>query len=159
MIRRLTRKPFSKMDGLTLLETMFALAVGALVLIGAVIFYMSTKTSATTSKVITDMNAITAAADTYIASGNSASNLSDAMGPLQTAGLLPKPMNDPYGQEYTATVAANSNQIVIAIPGLPKADQGCTNIATAVGANSSNGSSQGVTTGDDSTYCSFSYTL
>lgn len=154
MKRMLMRKPFSKMEGLTLLETMFAIAIGALVLIGAIIFYMSTKNSATVSKVMSDMNGITAAADTYIASGNSATNLTDdAITTLQTAGLLPTPMNTPFGVPYAATVSGNKINIVIT--GLGLSDAMCTTITSTV----ANTQSQGVAAGAGTTSCNFDYTL
>lgn len=156
MKRMLTKKLLSRMKGLTVLETMLALAIGALVILAIVIFYISTKTSATTSKVITDMNSIVAAADSYIAGGQPASNLSsDAITPLIDAGLLPNPINDPWGQQYTATVAVStgtSSTITITVPGIAGGDSNCNAITSATK------NAQGVTAGSG-TGCSFTYTL
>jgi type II secretory pathway pseudopilin PulG len=132
----LTRKPFSKIRGLTLLETMFAIAIGALVLIGAVIFYLSTKQNANTNKAVGDMNSIVAATESYLAGGNSITDLSgvtNAVVPLQTGGYLPKPIYDPWGQEYTAVVAKSdtTSTITIKIPGIVKEDNNCQAIVQA----------------------------
>ncbi len=117
MKKMLARKPFSRMEGLTLLETMFALAVGALVLIGAVIFYMSTKQSANASKSVGDMNAIVAGYQSYIAGGNtmtSATTLTD----IQSAGFLPTPLYDAWGQAYTVDSTTTPGVLAITIPGI-----------------------------------------
>jgi type II secretory pathway pseudopilin PulG len=115
MKRMLMRKPVSKMAGLTLLETMFGIAIGALILIAAVIFYTSTKNSQNTSKVVTDLNSIVAQTSSYIApGGTSLTNLTSAttapgsIGVLQGAGYLPSPMNDPWGTAYSAIVTAGA---------------------------------------------------
>lgn len=115
MKRMLMRKPFSKMEGLTLLETMFAIAIGALVLIGAVIFYMSTKQSANASKTVGDMNGIVAGYESYAAGGNTISSAT-TMDLVQAAGFLPKPLNDAWGYAYTVVVSSGS--ITITIPGI-----------------------------------------
>lgn len=119
-MRMVMRKPLGKMAGLTLLETMFALAVGALVLIGAIIFYMSTKQSANTSKAVGDMNAIVAAHESYIAGGYGLSGLgtTNSIPTLQKGGYLPDPINDPWGQEYTSIVATTPATVTITIPGI-----------------------------------------
>ncbi|MCD6045129.1 MAG: hypothetical protein K0R48_292 [Gammaproteobacteria bacterium] len=154
MKQMLMRKPISKMAGITLLETMFAIAVGALIVIAAVIFYTSTKNSQNTSKATTDINTIVAAADNYIAPGSAALNAlitpeapaTDAIGVLQGVGYLPTPMSDPWGGNYTATVAASTGTnkgspgtIAITISSLGYDDALCLAVANA---------SQGAATGD-----------
>lgn len=144
MKRMLMRKPASNMAGLTLLETMFGIAIGALILIAAVIFYTSTKNSQNTSKATTDINTIVAAADNYIAPGSDAvaalasPSSGDALGVLQGVGYLPTPMSDPWGQNYAATVTQNKTAgagvpgtITITINSLKYNDQSCLAIAAA----------------------------
>ncbi len=120
----LIRKPAThKITGVTLLETMLALAVGALVLMAAVIFYTSTRTNANVSKTLQDMSAIKAGYKAYFASGYTfESTLTDVeqLQVVQDAGFLPKPLNNAWGQAYTISVN-NKNYpgyIVIGIPGL-----------------------------------------
>jgi type II secretory pathway pseudopilin PulG len=165
MKRMLTRKPFSKMTGLTLLETMFALAVGALVLIGAVIFYVSTKQSGNSSKAAGDMNAIVAGIQNYTAQGYSLTSLGSAdsaatLTPLQNNGYLPNPLLDPWGQSYkaviTGTTAGDTAQVTISIPGINStkdtpADKSCTAIAQTVLGTASDASVAGT--------CKFTFNL
>ncbi len=116
MKRNLMFKPLGRMEGLTLLETMFALAIGALVLIGAIIFYVSTKQSANASKAAGDMNGIVAGYQSFIAGGNSADGVD--LSAIQAAGFLPSPLNDPWAQSYTSTYDAAANELTITIPGI-----------------------------------------
>jgi type II secretory pathway pseudopilin PulG len=153
----LMRKPFSKMTGLTLLETMFAIAIGALVLIGAVIFYLSTKQNANTTKTVADMNAIVSAYESYMAGGNTLTADIDIPA-LQTAGFLPSPLNTAWGQPYTATPTLSPASVLITVVGIGAAgtdgtggDTNCDAIWNMVK------SSQGVTQG--TTDCSFTYPL
>ncbi len=151
MKRMLIRKPVSKMAGLTLLETMFGIAIGALILIAAVIFYTSTKNSQNVSRAVTDINTIVAQADNYIAPGATAlnslstNNGGNAVTTLQGAGYLPNPMYDPWGaNQYSATVTVTSGsnsgipgKIAISINSLLASDSACNAIATAAqGTNS-----------------------
>jgi type II secretory pathway pseudopilin PulG len=128
----LSKKPYTKIIGLTLLETMMALAVGAVVLMSAVIYYASSRQNANVTKVVADMNAIMAAYRSYIAQGNNVCVVrsSSCSGPttlsiLQTATFLPSPMNDPWGQSYTATSSSPGGKmfIVITVPGIGSADE------------------------------------
>ncbi len=149
------RKSLNKMAGLTLLETMFGVAIGALILIAAVIFYTSTKNSQNVSKTVTDMNSIVAQASAYIAPGQSALDAlstGDAVATLQSVNYLPADMSDPWGQAYTATVAANhavtgggvlgnkdiaatAATITITVTGLAYGDNNCKAVTQAVSAN------------------------
>ncbi len=113
----------NKMTGLTLLETMFALAVGAFVLIAAIILYKSIRLNASVSQVMSDMNSIRAGYKSYLASGyqfDSALSNTAQLQAVQNAGFLPGTLNDPWGLAYVVSVN-NSNypgDIIIAIPGL-----------------------------------------
>lgn len=112
----------NKMTGLTLLETMFALAVGAFVLIAAIILYKSIRLNASVSQVMSDMNSIRAGYKSYLASGYQFNASDDAAQLLavQNAGFLPNPLNDPWGLPYAVSLT-NSHylgSIVISIPGL-----------------------------------------
>lgn len=110
-----------KMTGLTLLETMFALAVSALVLIGVIIFYQSTRLNAGVSKTMTDMNAIRTGYKSYLVSGynfDSALNDTEQLQAVQNAGFLPNPLNNAWGQAYIVSLTKYPGYIVIAIPGL-----------------------------------------
>jgi type II secretory pathway pseudopilin PulG len=134
MRRMLIKKSFSKMTGLTLLETMFAIAIGALVLIGAVIFYMSTKQNANTNKAVGDMNAIVSAIQNYTAGGNPLGGITD-LSDLQSGGYLPNPLNDPWGQQYTIVVASSGSvtaSVTITIPGIDMGDNNCNAIKQSV---------------------------
>ena len=156
MKRMLTRKPFSKMTGLTLLETMFAIAIGALVLIAAVVFYMSTKQSANANKSVGDMNAIVAAYESYITGGNALST-STTISTLQTAGYLPTPLNTAWGQAYDALAATSPATVTITITGAPgNTDNTCKAIAQLAGATGTNPS---VTDESDDKTCAFKYPL
>jgi type II secretory pathway pseudopilin PulG len=116
----LVRKSAAKMAGLTLLETMLALAIGALVLIGATIFYQSTRQSANVSKGLQDMNAIKAGYRAYLSSGFKLNATSDAaqLQAVQDAGFLPNPLNSPWGQPYVVSLTKYPGYIMVAIPGL-----------------------------------------
>src|SRR3990167_336023 len=102
----LVRKSAAKTAGLTLLETMLALAIGALVFLGAVIFYQSTRQSANVSRALSDMNAIKSGYKAYLASGFKLNATSDAaqLQAVQDAGFLPKPLIDPWGQPYVVSL-------------------------------------------------------
>ncbi len=157
MKRMLTKKWIRKMPGITVLEVMLALAVSALIIIAVVMFYNATKTSASVSKVISDMNGIVAAADTYIAGGGAASNLTgdNAISTLQGAGLLPATLNDPWGLPYTATVTAataSTATIEIGIPGAKSGDSNCNALVSATASQSNVTPVSGGT-------CSFVYQL
>jgi type II secretory pathway pseudopilin PulG len=154
MKRMLTRKPFSKMTGLTLLETMFALAVGALVLIGAVIFYMSTKQSANTSKTVGDMNAIVSAYQSYLVSGADATKTPPTIAILQTGGYLPTGSGgagviyDAWGLAYGVEWTPATSTLTITVTGLATGDKNCAAVTLAVG----NAATPG-------TNCSFAYKI
>lgn len=152
MKQMIMRKSLSKMTGLTLLETMFGVAIGALILIAAVIFYTSTKNSQNVSKTVTDMNSIVAQASAYIAPGQTALDAlskGDAVKTLQGVNYLPADMSDPWGQAYTASVAANhattgkgpldtaatAANITITVTGLAYGDSNCKAVTQAVSAN------------------------
>lgn len=110
--RMLTTKLYKKMKGLTLLETMFAIAIGALVLVAAIVFYGSTKQSANINKAVRDLNTIVAQTQTYmVAGGVSDLSATDAntVDVLQKNGYLPNPITDPWGKQYTGTFTLGSN--------------------------------------------------
>ncbi len=119
----LMRKPAAnKMAGLTLLETMFALVVGAFVLISTVILYKSIRQSATVSQVMSDMNSIRAGYKSYLSSGYKFDATTDILQlqAVQGAGFLPSTLNNPWGLAYTVSVSNSKylGYIVIGIPGL-----------------------------------------
>lgn len=155
------RKSAAKMKGLTLLETMLALAVGVLILMSAVVFYQSTRQSANVSRTLSDMGAIKAGYRAYLASGFQLNASSDAaqLQAVQDAGFLPNPLNDPWGQSYVVSLTKYPGYIMIAIPGLgttkygPDPDPNCDALWAAV--PTTGGFS---TTPDKSGYdCAFSY--
>jgi type II secretory pathway pseudopilin PulG len=110
--RMITTKLYKKMKGLTLLETMFAISIGALVLVSAIVFYGSTKQSANINKAVRDLNTIVAQTQTYMVAGGvsdlSATN-ANTVDVLQKNGYLPNPISDPWGQQYTGTFTLGSN--------------------------------------------------
>lgn len=141
----LNERTFNKIAGVTLLETMLALAVGAVVLVGVAIYYTSARQSANVTQVVADMNAIVGAYKTYVGRGNVIGNTdrggSVGISALENKGYLPKPFNDPWGQAYVATSCTSVSggwggvlEIIIIIPGLGTAenDNTCKAIAQAV---------------------------
>lgn len=119
----LMRKPAAdKMAGVTMLETMLAVAVGTLVLVGAIIFYQSTRQNADLNKTLTDMNAIRTGYKSYLNSGYqfNASTPALQLQAVQNAGFLPSTLNDAWGQAYTVSVSNSKypGYIVIGIPGI-----------------------------------------
>lgn len=128
------------MAGLSLLETMIALAVGALVLVGAIVFYQTLSRNENVNKTMTDMNSIRSAYKMYYNSGNvlsTANNTTTQANQLlaiQNAGLLPNPLNDAWGQAYVVSLGWYSGNITIAIPGIGMAggDKNCQAIWNAV---------------------------
>ncbi len=119
----LMKKPTAKMKGLTLLETMFALAVGAFVLIAAVILYKSIRLNANVGQVMSDMNSIRAGYKSYLASGyqfNAATDGAQLLA-VQNAGFLPTTLNDPWGLPYFVSLTLYPGYITVALPGLNRA--------------------------------------
>jgi type II secretory pathway pseudopilin PulG len=117
----LMNKPVvNKMTGLTMLETMFALALGTLVLASAILFYQSTQRSAAVSKTMTDMNAIRTGYKSYLTSGYQFNASTDALQlqAVQDVGFLPNPLNNAWGQAYIVSLTDYPGYITIAIPGL-----------------------------------------
>lgn len=157
MKRVLMRKPARKMAGLTLLETMFGIAIGALIIIAAILFYKSTQNGQNVNRAVSDINTIYAQAENYIAPGATALTAlaatatcttgSNAICTLQAAGYLPTTLTDPWGNVYDATVTVNPAGVNKGSPGtiaisptsLSADDPNCNAIATAV---------QGTQTGD-----------
>jgi Tfp pilus assembly protein PilE len=125
------KKCCTKIIGLTLLETMMALAVGTVVLMSVVIYYASNRQNANVTKVVSDMNTIMSAYRFYIAQGNTVCGVASStcnpasLSTLQTAGFLPNPMNDPWGQSYTAVGSSPGGKmyVVITVPGIDSADE------------------------------------
>ncbi len=162
MNEMLMRKPAAnKMTGLTLLESMFALAVGAFVLIAAIILYKSIRLNANVNQVMSDMNSIRAGYKSYLASGYQLNASNDALQlqAVQNAGFLPNPLNDPWGSAYVVSLTKYPGNIMIAIVGLgtsrygPDPDPRCDAIWAAV--QTTGGYS---TTPDGSDYnCAFLY--
>lgn len=132
MMRKMMFKPsLKKMKGLTLLETMFALALGVLVLIAIMLIYNGTKKSGAQSKVISDVTAIVAAYQNYISAGLGTPTISA----VQDAGYLAGSngiIMDPYGQSYDAQ-AITSGTVPITISGLPASSDQCTQIGQMLG--------------------------
>ena len=113
MVQRMrATKLYKKVKGLTLLETMFAVVIGTLILLLAIVFYNSTKQSANINKVVTDLNTIVAQTQAYMIAGG-VNDLSAAgantIDVLQKNGYLPNPISDPWGQQYTGTFTLGSN--------------------------------------------------
>lgn len=152
MKRMLTRKPFGTiMRGITILEVMLAIAVSALVLIGALAFYVIAKQNANAGKVVNDMMAIVAGASQFATNGNTfVASPGDVISTNLTPTYFPANYKSPFGAVYTATYA--SGVLTISVGGLTSATTGnCTAIASQVG--------PGVTAGGGSTACTFAYTL
>lgn len=120
-----------KMAGVTLLETMMAIALGVLLVVSGIAFYQSTTQNAKVNKTLTDMNNIRSAYKAYYNSGNSLSTASTDQASqllnIQNAGYLPNPLMDAWGQPYVISLAWYSGYITVAIPGLGQApsDKNC----------------------------------
>ena len=99
----LTRKMIM---GITLLETLFALAVGALVLVGALLFYTSITQNSNVNKTVSDMNAIVTAYRAY-ALGHVVT-AATTIATLQNSNLLPNPFLNPWGAGYDAAVTVGN---------------------------------------------------
>ncbi len=113
MVQRMrATKVYKKMKGLTLLETMFAMSIGMMILIGVMLFYGTVKQNTNINKAVRDLNAIVAQTQTYMVAGG-VSDLSaagaDTVNVLQTNGYLPNPISDPWGQQYKGTFTLGSN--------------------------------------------------
>lgn len=118
-----------KVLGLTLIETLLALAVGALVLVGGLIFYISATRNSSVNQTVSDMNAIVTAYRAY-ALGNAVTTDTTIV-TLQNNKLLPNPLISPWGSLYTATVgvATGTTRTTVTI--------GITNIRGSVGSSGS----------------------
>lgn len=141
--KMLMRKSAAKMTGLTLLESLFVLAIGAVVLFAVIILYKSITLNANVSQVMSDMNSIRAGYKAYRASNYTfnAKNDADQLQAVQVAGFLPSILNDPWGLPYVVSLSWYGGYITIAIPGLDVVgtDSRCTAIwkaAQATGASS-----------------------
>ena len=136
--------------GLTLLETLLALAISALVVMGIVMYYGTVSYSSNVSKAVADMNAIVGAYRDYATAYPVTTDTTIQV--LQDNDLLPNPLIDPWGQGYTAmvTVSTLGTTVTINLIGLAKnTDKQCQAIKQAVQpAGSPVGSG-----------CSFVYTL
>lgn len=110
-----------KIKGLTLLETMFALALGVLVLIAIMLIYNGTKKSGAQSKVVSDVTAIVSGYQNYISSGQMQTRGKATIQNIQLAGYLAGSggiIMDPYGKSYDATLNTNGT-VTVVITGLP----------------------------------------
>lgn len=124
-------KLYKKAKGLTLLETMFAMSIGTIILIGVMLFYSTVKQNANITKAVKDLNTIAGQTQTYMVAGG-LSDLSVAsantVNVLQNAGYLPTPISDPWAQEYTGTFTlgtsntSTSTTITIVSLGSPTGD-------------------------------------
>jgi hypothetical protein len=119
MMKKMMFKPsLKKMKGLTLLETMFALALGVLVIIAIMLIYNGTKRSGVQSKVVTDITSIVSGFDNYIAAGNPGGTPS--MTTVSAAGFLPAAtIGDPLGQDYTITYNGAKGTVTVGVTGMP----------------------------------------
>lgn len=154
MKKILMNKPLAKMAGLMLLEIIFALAISAMVLMGAIIYFASVKQNANINKAVGDMNAIIGAYYNFMTAGNT---LTSGTKIPQLQGYLPSPLYDPWGEEYSLTVDPNAKTIRIGIGGIAgKYDKNCNAIASLAGATSKDSNPANDST---SGQCFFMYTL
>ena len=142
------------MQGVTLLETVIALAIGALVLIGATVYYTSANQTANINKSASDMNSIVAAFRVY-AAGNTVT-ADTSITTLQNDTLLPNPLINPWGGAYVITVIPATSTvptiIKIWVANLrgPNDDPDCAALGDAV---------RGTAYYIQGTYCEFQYLL
>ena len=149
------------MAGLTLLETMFALALGIMVIIAIMLIYNGTKKSGVASKVISDVTAIVAGFDNYIGAGNPGGTPSTSN--VQAAGFLAGSggnILDPYGANYDITYSATDGTVTIAVTGLKydtTTSSQCAQIGAMLGQTGSK--SGGVVPLAKNNYCAFQMPL
>ena len=144
MRRNLARR----MAGLTLLETLFAIVLGVLVTLGAILFFSSGKQSTNANRIVTDINSIVAGYDNYLATGQTLTAKGDPCPTdgtagstcsyyiISDAGYLPTalmdPLGSPYKISYSGAASATSGTIAIQIGGVSANDALCTTISTMI---------------------------
>ncbi|MCD6045133.1 MAG: hypothetical protein K0R48_296 [Gammaproteobacteria bacterium] len=131
MKKMLIRKPFSNMEGFTMMEVLLALVISFLVVAGIIAAFILAKTNANAHKVVNDMTTIVASVQSYIAAGNSASGATDTT--LANGGFIANPFNSPWGSAYTIAGTANGT-VEITVGGIGgTGDKNCTAITGLVG--------------------------
>ena len=145
---KVMQRNFTKrIAGLTLLETLFAIVLGVLVTLGAILFFSSGKQSTNANRIVTDMNSIVAGYDNYLATGstglsgttvNDSSCDSTGKGEaacsyyvVSQAGYLPTSLNAPTGAAYTIKYSSSDGTVAITVPGTEVGDSLC-NAVTAM---------------------------
>lgn len=142
MKRVMNKGPLGSMAGLTLLETMFAIALGVLVLIGAVIFFSSGKQSTGASKTVADINSIASGYQSYIATGQSLGSVTETAAPgsptagtttgtyavVQTAGYVPASLTSTIGIPYNVAYSKSDGTLKITVTGVPAKNATCSAI-------------------------------
>ena len=127
------------MAGLTLLETLFAIVLGVLVTLGAILFFSSGKQSTNANRIVTDMNSIVAGYDNYLATGSTGlSGVTDSSctstttatascsyAVISSAGYLPTALNAPTGAAYEISYSSTDGQVSITVPGATYDDSLC----------------------------------
>lgn len=139
MMKKMMFKPsLKKMKGLTLLETMFALALGVLVLIAIMLIYNGTKRTGVQSKVVSDITSIVGGFESYIAAGNPSG--APTMNTVNSAGFLASatPVT-PFGQNYAVNAKTDgtggpvNGVVTVGVSGLLATDPQCAQIGTILG--------------------------
>src|SRR5690348_8673772 len=108
-------KRLSSLLGVTLLEIMLVLAIAAMVIVMSVRYYQSASSSQQTNAVLSQIQAITAAADS-LAQGTgtySAATTSNITALMPANGMVP-----PWGGP-SITVSAATSSYTASIPGMP----------------------------------------
>lgn len=111
-------KNFAKsMRGVTLLEIMLVLAIAAMIIVMSVRYYQSANTSQQANNVLSQIQSISAAADSLAQATGSytGGNVSDTT----IAPLLPaNGLTTPWGTSVTVS-ATEANTYTVSIPGMP----------------------------------------
>lgn len=112
------KKFIRTMQGVTLLEIMLVLAIAAMVIVMSVRYYQSANASQQATNILSQIQSITAAADSLAQAGGggyNATNLGQITSLLPTNSLI-----SPWGSTITVT-AKTGTTYDVAIPGMPPA--------------------------------------
>ena len=116
------------MLGVTLLEIMLVLAVAAMIIIMSVRYYQSATVSQQSNSVLQQVQAISAAADTYAPGNGGYTGLSNANLPISSPNVL----NLPWGGSATVT-GQTGTTYQIGLPGVPA--NVCTSLTASLRSN------------------------
>lgn len=122
------KKSQISMLGVTLLEIMLVLAVAAMIIIMSVRYYQSATVSQQSNSMLQQIQAISAAADTYAQGNGGYTGLSNSNLPVSSSSVL----NLPWGGSVTVT-GKSGTTYEISLPGIPA--NVCTSLTASLRSN------------------------